>query len=166
MLNALRAPAVVLHLASAFAAEAHPDAANEPGTGDAPAPPASPGAEGPPPSPAAGERVDAAALVAAGRFEEAIMVLRPLLEQQEVAPNAIFLHGLASVAAWQRPDRSDGEREILPNEAVAAFHAMFIQAPGLVRVRLELARPCDLKGEDDLARRHFEAVLAAASRTR
>ena len=83
---------------------------------------------------------------AAGRFEEAIMVLRPLLEQQEVAPNAIFLDGLASAAASQRPDRSDGEREILPNEAIAAFHAVLIHAPGLARVRLELARALLLQG--------------------
>ena len=161
MLNALRTLAVVLLLAGAFAAEAHADTADEPETGDALVPPPSPRAEDPPASPTAGEeRVDAGALVAAGRFEEAIMVLRPLLAQQEVEPNAIFLYGLASVEASQRPDRTDEEREILLNEAIAAFHAMLIQAPGLVRVRLELARAFYLKGEDDLARRHFEAVLA------
>ena len=119
----------------------------------------------PPPPPradetAAAERVDVQALVQAGRFEEAIVALRPLLQQDEVDPNALFLYGLASLEASQRPDRTDEDREILLNEAIAAFHAMLVEAPGLVRVRLELARAFFLKGEDDLARRHFEAVLA------
>ena len=38
---------------------------------------------------------------------------------------------------------------------------MLIEEPRLLRVRLELARAFFLKGEDDLARRHFEIVLAA-----
>ena len=37
---------------------------------------------------------------------------------------------------------------------------MLVAQPGLVRVRLELARAFFLKGEDKLARRHFEQVLA------
>ena len=37
---------------------------------------------------------------------------------------------------------------------------MLINSPGLVRVRLELARAFFLKGEDDLARQHFEHVPA------
>ena len=37
---------------------------------------------------------------------------------------------------------------------------MLIDRPGLVRVRLELARAFFLKGEDSLARGHFERVLA------
>ena len=100
------------------------------------------------------------ALIDAGRFEEAIVALRPLLEQEPVEGNVLFLYGLASLEASQRPDRTDDEREVLLNEAIAAFHVMLVEAPGLVRVRLELARAFYLKGEDDLARRHFEAVLA------
>ncbi len=103
---------------------------------------------------------DAQALLDAGRFEEAIVALRPLLGQEPVDGNVLFLYGLASLEASQRPSRTDDEREILLNEAIAAFHAMLVEAPGLVRVRLELARAFYLKGEDDLARRHFEAVLA------
>ena len=102
----------------------------------------------------------AQALMADGRFEDAIVVLRPLIEQESIGPNALFLYGLASLAASQRPDRADEDREILLNEAIAAFHTMLVEAPGLVRVRLELARAFFLKGEDDLARRHFEQVLA------
>ena len=37
---------------------------------------------------------------------------------------------------------------------------MLVHRPGLVRVRLELARAFFFKGEDTLARRHFERVLA------
>ena len=103
---------------------------------------------------------DVQALLEAGRFEEAIVALRPLLEEKPVAGNVLFLYGLASLEASQRPGREDEEREILLNEAIAAFHAMLVEAPGLVRVRLELARAFFLKGENDLARRHFEAVLA------
>ena len=105
-------------------------------------------------------QASAGALVDAGRFEEAIVVLRPLLEQDQIEPGALFLYGLASLEASQRPGRTDDEREVLLDEAIAAFHVMLVQRPELVRVRLELARAFYLKGEDGLARRHFEAVLA------
>ena len=128
------------------------------------------GDEPPPPSPATsaeaagqpglGSIEQAQALLEGGRFEEAIVILRPLLEQEPVDGNALFLYGLASLEASQRPGRADDEREILLNEAIGAFHLMLVEAPGLVRVRLELARAFFLKGEDGLARRHFEAVLA------
>ena len=124
------------------------------GAEDAPAPPP------PAPSDAAAGTGDVQALIDQGRFEEAIVALRPLLQQEPIEPNVLFLYGLASLQASQRPDRTDEDREILLNEAITAFHAMLVEAPGLVRVRLELARAFFLKGEDDLARRHFEAVLA------
>ena len=103
----------------------------------------------------------AQALMAAGRFEDAIVLLRPMLEQETIGPNALFLYGLASLEASQRPGRPDEEREVLLDEAIAAFHVMLVQRPDLVRVRLELARAFFLKGEDGLAQRHFEQVLAA-----
>lgn len=46
------------------------------------------------------------------------------------------------------------------DEAIAAFRAILVDRPELVRVRLELARAFFLKEEDRLARRHFEQVLA------
>ena len=46
------------------------------------------------------------------------------------------------------------------DEAIAAFRAILVDRPELVRVRLELARAFFLKEEDTLARRHFEQVLA------
>ena len=130
-------------------------------TGDEPLSPPSPAtsaeAAG---QPGLGSIEQAQLLIDGGRFEEAIVVLRPLLEQERVDGNVLFLYGLASLEASQRPARTEEEREILLNEAIAAFHAMLVEAPGLVRVRLELARAFFLKGEDDLATRHFGAVLA------
>ena len=119
----------------------------------------------PPPSPdaadaPAAETVNVAGLIESGRFEEAIVALRPLLRQEPVDPNVLYLYGLASLEASQRPGRAADERELLLDEAIAAFHTMLVAEPGLVRVRLELARAFFLKGEDDLARRHFEHVLA------
>ena len=46
------------------------------------------------------------------------------------------------------------------DSAIEAFRAILVDRPGLVRVRLELARVFFLNGQDGLARRHFEAVLA------
>ena len=103
---------------------------------------------------------DVQALIDAGRFEEAIVALRPLLGQEPVDANVLFLYGLASLEASQRPGRADEDREILLNEAIAAFRAMLVNRPDLVRVRLELARAFFLRGRDGLARRHFEAALA------
>ena len=51
-------------------------------------------------------------------------------------------------------------REDLLDEAIAAFRAMLVDRPELVRVRLELGRAFFLKGQDGLSRRHFEQVLA------
>ena len=135
--------------------------------------PAQDAAEEPVPLPPAADKVEAAAamaeaeraaqaqaLMADGRFEDAIVLLRPLLEQESIGPDALFLYGLASLEASQRPGRPDEEREVLLDEAIAAFHVMLVQRPDLVRVRLELARAFFLKGEDRLAQRHFEQVLA------
>ena len=123
-------------------------------------------AAGPPPVPvdasaaAGAARALAQALVDAGRFEEAIVALRPLVAQAPVDANVLFLYGVASLEAAQMPGRTDEDRGILLNEAVAAFRAMLVDAPGLVRVRLELARAFFFLGRDGLARRHFELVLA------
>ena len=103
---------------------------------------------------------EAQALIEVGRFAEALTVLRPLLDEEAVEPNVLFLYGLASLEASQHPEVADDVREALLDEAIGAFRAMLVAAPGLVRVRLELARAFFLKGEDDLAVRHFEAVLA------
>ena len=55
---------------------------------------------------------------------------------------------------------SDEARQELYDKAIAAFRLILVNRPELIRVRLELARTFFLKGQDGLARRHFELVLA------
>ena len=103
---------------------------------------------------------EARALVNAGRFNTALTLLRSQVRGETVEANALFLYGLTATGASQQPDLADNERDALLDEAIAAFRTMLIADPGLVRVRLELARAFFLKGEDTLATRHFEQVLA------
>ena len=77
-------------------------------------------------------------------------------------PDALFREGMIAVEAAQKPGLSEAARDILLDEAIAAFRAMLVADPGLARVRLELARAFFLKGEDRLARQHFERVLAGS----
>ena len=70
-----------------------------------------------------------------------------------------FQEGMtAAQEASVTPD--EDRRDTLLDQAIAAFRRMLVADPNLVRVRLELARAFFFKGEDSLARRHFEAVLA------
>ena len=70
----------------------------------------------------------------------------------------LFSDGMTAV---QQAEEAEGERrDELLDKAIAAFRRMLVDRPELVRVRLELARAFFLKGEDTLARRHFERVLA------
>ena len=72
---------------------------------------------------------------------------------------ALFQVGMAALAEAERT--SDGvPRRQLYDRAIDAFRAILINRPELIRVRLELARAFFLRGQDGLARRHFEAVLA------
>ena len=140
-------------------ADAHDvaDASDAPDATEAPAPA---GAADTLVAPTAGME-EARALVDAGRFAEALDILGPLVSGTVVEANALFLYGLAAMGAAQHPQVSDENREALFNEAIGAFHAMLVEEPGLLRVRLELARAFYLKGEDALARRHFVLVLGA-----
>ena len=113
-----------------------------------------------PPAPPAGGVKEARALVMKGQFEEALTILRPLARGAAARSNARFLLGLAAIGASQARDVSEENRDALLDEAIAALRAMLVRRPELVRVRLELARAFFLKGEDRLARRHFEQVLA------
>ncbi len=63
-------------------------------------------------------------------------------------------------AIQQASTASPDKRDELLDKAIAEFRAMLVANPKLVRVHLELARAFFLKGEDSLARRHFEIVLA------
>ena len=102
----------------------------------------------------------AQALVKAGKFNEALTVLRPLLQAHPDRTDILFLTGLAAIEASRKPGTPESDQEALLDEAVGSLRAILIDRPGLVRVRLELARAFFLKGEDSLARGHFERVLA------
>ena len=108
---------------------------------------------------AAAAMAEARTLLGARRFDEALAVLRPLTQGDQVYAEVMFLFGVAAVeASRHQPD--EAKREALLDEAIAALHAMLTARPELVRVRLELARAFFYKEEDSLARRHFERVLA------
>ena len=106
----------------------------------------------------AGDEAAIRALIENGRFGEALARLPP--PGRAAGPESSFLYGLAAIGASRRPGLSDAEQAALLDGAIAALRAVLIDDPGLVRVRLELARAFFLKGEDSLARSHFERVLA------
>ena len=102
----------------------------------------------------------ARALIEKGRHTEALVLLRPLVERRPVDEDVLFLIGLAAIGASQKPGLSEEARDTLLDAAIPALRRLLVKEPGLVRVRLELARAFFLKGEDTLATRHFEQVLA------
>ena len=97
--------------------------------------PSSPATAG---QPAAGSVDEARALVKAGRFNEALVLLRPFVERGAIETDVLFLIGLASTGASQTPGVTEESREALLDGAIAAFRSILIYEPGLVRVRLEL----------------------------
>ena len=139
----------VLLATSLLAASAPAQAAGKP-------PPASPAGK----QSAAADVAKARALMTKGRDDEALAILRPLAKGREAPSNALFLLGLAAIGAAHKPDIAEDDRDALLDEAIAALRKLLIRRPELIRVRLELARAFFLKGEDTLARRHFEQVLA------
>ena len=96
----------------------------------------------------------------AGRPDQALDMLRPLARSHPGHANIWFLLGLAAIEASRMPGVSEAVRNALLIEAIATLHAMLVDRPDLVRVRLELARAFFYKGEDSLARGHFQRVLA------
>ena len=104
----------------------------------------------------------AVALLLRGDVEGAIDAVRPHLASDGRAVELLFEAGLAILGAAQATPPSEAEtREALLDASIAAFRAILAEHPGLVRVRLELARAFFLRGRDGLARRHFELALAA-----
>ena len=102
----------------------------------------------------------ARALLEGGRFQEALAILRPLAEAHPGRKDILFLIGFAAIEFSRRPEVAEADRNALLDEAIASLRAMLIDQPGLVRVRLELARAFFFKREDGLSREHFERVLA------
>ena len=99
-------------------------------------------------------------LMAAGEPEKALDLLRELPREGSFRLSVLFQTGMAAVAASGKGGLAEERRDALLDEAVAALHAILVDRPDLVRVRLELARAFFLKEEDGLSRRHFEQVLA------
>ena len=89
-----------------------------------------------------------------------LLLAAPCWGAEEAAE--LFRRGMEAVESAQKPGVPEGEREALLDEAIAAFRQMLVADPRLARVRLELARAFFLKGEDRLARQHFERVLAGS----
>ena len=102
----------------------------------------------------------ASALLRGGRAAQALAVLRPAIEARPNDLTLLFLVGRAAIAAAGRKGIDGETRDAFLDAAIAALRRMLTLRPGLVRARLELARAFFLKGEDTLARRHFERVLA------
>ena len=110
--------------------------------------------------PAPGAIAEARELMKKQRYVEALTVLQPVARQRPVPADALFLIGVAGIEASQRRGVSEKARITLLEASIQALRTMLVSSPGLVRVRLELARAFFLKREDGLARRHFEQVLA------
>lgn len=103
---------------------------------------------------------EARSLVKSRRFGEALDILRPLVKSDHPDKTDIrFLTGLAAIGMSEKA-RTEKERTALLNEAADALRSILVERPGLVRVRLELARAFFFKGDYELSRRHFERVLA------
>ncbi len=104
---------------------------------------------------------NARALMKQRRHIEALRILRPLAKGHRDRTGVLFLIGLSAIEASRRlPASQEKEKTALLDEAIAALRAILINRPGLVRVRLELARAFFFKREDALSRGHFERVLA------
>ncbi len=103
---------------------------------------------------------EAQQLLKGRRFEQALPILRALAQAYPARKDLLFLRGLAALQLSQRKGVPGGARRTLLDEAIASFRTMLIDQPGLVRVRLELARAFFYKGEDGLSQEHFERVLA------
>ena len=104
--------------------------------------------------------MEARTLVKVGHFEKALSILRPFVHSHPHSTDLQFLVGFAAIEYSRQSGISDALRRELLNDSIQAFRTILTNRPELVRVRLELARAYFLKGEDGLARNHFERVLA------
>ena len=103
---------------------------------------------------------DARVLIENGKYNEALVALRPLAETYPKRTDILFLLGLAAIERSEQRDITEADREALLADAITALRTILIDRPDLVRVRLELARAFFLNRDDGLARDHFERVLA------
>ena len=103
--------------------------------------------------------VEAQVLIREKVFDQALDILRPLVQVHPKHTQIRFLRGLAAAGLAVRPETGEDDRDALLDEAVASFHTILVDRPDLVRVRLELARAFFLQGKDDLSREQFDRVL-------
>ena len=103
---------------------------------------------------------EARILLANGQPEAALAILRTLPRDRDDRVSVLFQTGMAAGAAAMQQGLSKQAQRALHDEAIAALRAILVDRPELVRVRLELARAFFVKGQDGLAQRHFELVLA------
>jgi len=103
----------------------------------------------------------ATAQLAAGDWSRAITHLQPHAADPRVA-TLLFEVGDALLTAANHSHLTDDQRDARLASAIAAFRAILVAQPDATRVRLELARAFFLRGQDRLARRHFQKVLAGA----
>lgn len=100
-------------------------------------------------------------LIHVNRHDDALQILRPLVVDKDRVDitDIRFLVGISAMTVARRTEQ-ESERNVLLGEAIAAFRAILIDQPQLVRVRLELANAFFLRGSDGLSRQQFELVLA------
>ena len=90
-----------------------------------------------PPSPPAASRSAAAeiakaqALFKAGRYEEALAILRPLAAAGPGHLDIRFQAGMAALGASKKPDIAEAKREALLDEAIAAFRTALLHGSGV-----------------------------------
>lgn len=93
-----------------------------------------------------------------------VLAIAALIALNFVGPAESRTVPLAQVLEWmraaQKPGVSAKTRTALLDAAIQALRRVLARNPSLVRARLELARAFFLKGEDRLARLHFERALA------
>lgn len=104
----------------------------------------------------------AEALINRGEFNEALVLLRAEAPLHPHPLDAYFMLGLSALEVADRTADKD-DRNALLDEAIFVLHNILIVHPNFHRVRLELARAFFLKGDDELAKEHFERVLAVSS---
>ena len=95
------------------------------------------------------------------RYEDAIEIMRMLVEIYPNDPNILFPLSLSAMDISLNPDLNKEERNQFLDEAINALSIIHAQDQTLVRINLELGRAYFLKEKDDLAREHFELALDA-----
>ncbi len=101
-------------------------------------------------------------LIKQAEFEQALIILRPKLadSSRKDITDIRFLVGLSALSAAEANVQAE-TREDLLDEAITVFRQILLNHPDVQRVRLELARAFFSKGDDELAKEHFERVLGS-----